>query len=163
MKTEILVVSFGTTHRETGKRNIEELVKAVRTEHPDCEVLQAYSSGIVRRILAARDKIFMPDIHQALEQMKGKGVERAVILPTHVLDGVENHKLKQLMRERADWFLSIRIAATLLERETDYPAVAKAFWDTVKEEAEGTDGRCQEDDGSTAAAVYAGGGRPCGK
>lgn len=135
MKKGILIVSFGTTYKETREKNIEGIVKAVREKYTDCEIYQAYSSSRVRKILRERDGITIPAMEEALRQMKKNGVEKAVILPTHIIDGFENHRLKEIaVRFQLD-FASLSIAGAFLEKEEDYRIAAKALWDSLKETA----------------------------
>lgn len=132
MDKGILIVSFGTTYQKTGEKNIERIVQEVREQYPDCEVHQAYSSDKVRSILEKRDGIHIPDIAEALEQMKKNGVKRAAVLPTHIIDGYENHKMKEIISGYESEFNSISVAGALLEKESDYAIAAKALWDSVK-------------------------------
>ncbi len=70
MKQGILIVSFGTTYRETREKNIEKIAQTVREAFPDWNVYQAYSSNIVRSILEKRDHIIIRDVRETLRQMK---------------------------------------------------------------------------------------------
>ncbi len=135
MKKGILIVSFGTTYHETREKNIEKIAEAVRDQNPDCEVCQAYSSKMVRAILKKRDGIEIPGIEEALEEMKIKGITHLTVLPTHIIDGVENNKMKQMAKKSEAFFDEIKVACALLEREEDYSLTAKAFWDEIKEDA----------------------------
>lgn len=127
----ILIVSFGTTYQDTREKNIDEIVKAVREKFPDCEVRQAYSSDKIRKILEKKDGIIIPDTEEALKQMKQNGIKQVVILPTHIIDGVENNKVKQIAKEYESEFETLIMAGALLEHEEDYAEVAKALWDSI--------------------------------
>ncbi len=135
MSNGILLVSFGTTHEFTREKNIEAIAAAVRENYPDREVCQAYSSGRVREILKKRDQLSVPSIEEAMIRMKESGIRHLTILPTHIIDGVENNKMKQIAdRYRSD-FETLCIAGALLEEEADYETVAKVLWDSLKEAA----------------------------
>ncbi|SHO44233.1 sirohydrochlorin cobaltochelatase [Anaerocolumna xylanovorans] len=138
MKKGILIVSFGTTYRETREKNIERMVTAVREAFPDWQVCQAYSSNTVRNILKKRDNLIIPEPREALLQMKEDGITQAAILPTHIIDGIENNRMKQTIRECRDLFTKITTASVLLDREEDYKAVAKELWEEVKTTAKDT-------------------------
>lgn len=131
MKQGILVVSFGTTYRETREKNIERVAQSVREEFPGRVVYQAYSSGIVRSILKKRDGIEIGDVAEALHRMARDGITHAAVLPTHVIDGIENSRMKHTVQENAALFDEIRIARPLLGREEDYDRTAQALWREV--------------------------------
>ena len=137
MNKGILVVSFGTTYRDTREKNIEALVQDVRNAYPDWEVRQAYSSDIVRKVLRERDQLMVSDIKEALLQMKTDGIHKVVLMPTHVINGIENHKMKRIAKECESYFSSLSVAGALLEAETDYEEVAEALWEALREQAEG--------------------------
>ena len=133
MKKGILIVSFGTTYQKTRENNIDKIAETVRMAYPDCEIRQAYSSNQVRSILRKRDRIIIPNIKEALEQMKESGTLHVRILPTHIINGIENNKMKQIAEEYRHCFKTMRIAGALLEKDEDYDIIAKALWDSLKE------------------------------
>ncbi len=135
MKTGILAVSFGTTYRDTREKNIEALVAAVRASYPDCQVYQAYSSGLIRKAVLAREGLAIFGVAEALLRMKEDGVKRVVLMPTHIIDGIENHRMKQAAREHRGDFARMEISDVLLASEADYGKTALALWEGVREEA----------------------------
>jgi sirohydrochlorin cobaltochelatase len=134
MKKGVLIVSFGTTYKDTREKNIDRIEQAVRQEKPDCMVLQAYSSDRVRDIIKKRDGIDIPGIKDALERMAESGVTHLTVLPTHVIDGIENNKMKQIIKQYRPFFQTLKTADPLLGKEEDYGFVAKALWDSLEEE-----------------------------
>lgn len=156
MKQGILIVSFGTTYRETREKNIEKIAQTVREAFPDWSVYQAYSSNIVRSILEKRDHIIIRDVRETLRQMKRDGISRVAVLPTHLIDGIENGKMKCTIEECRELFSEIKTARVLLGSEADYAAVANSLWGEIGEAA-GNDpvilmghGSPHESDGSYA-------------
>lgn len=135
MKQGILVVSFGTTYRETREKSIETLVSELKQEFPAFVVEQAYTSNKVRTILQQRDGIAMLDVKGGLERMKEEQVEHLAILPTHMIDGVENNLMKRVVEAYREQFPVIAIMPALLERQQEYPQVAYAIWEELKEHA----------------------------
>lgn len=133
MKKGILIVSFGTTYRETREKNIERIAETVREANPDCAVYQAYSSDKVGAILRKRDGIVIPGIEEALKQMSESGVSHLTVLPTHIIDGIENNKLKRIVKESSSCFNTEKIAGALLEKEEDYFLTAKALWEELRD------------------------------
>lgn len=138
MKQGILIVSFGTTYRETREKNIERIAESVRENFPDRAVYQAYSSNIVRGILNRRDNIVVSDVEEALRQMAREGVTHAAVLPTHVIDGIENSKMKRTIEECRELFFEIKTSRALLGSKADYALTARALWQEI-EQAAGND------------------------
>ncbi len=134
MKKGVLIVSFGTTYKDTRERNIDRIERAVREEKPDCVVLQAYSSDRVREIIKKRDGMEVHGIKDALNEMAERGVTHLRVLPTHIIDGIENNKMKRFIEEYLPYFQTIKIADPLLGKEEDYGLVAAALWDFLKDE-----------------------------
>ena len=135
MKQGILVVSFGTTYHETRIKNIERIVNMVSEEYKEYAVYQAYSSVTVRRVLRNRDQIQVFDTKEALEAMARDGITQVIVMPTHIIDGIETNKVHQAIRECTSLFSQIITADVLLQKESDYEATAAALWEEIKEEA----------------------------
>lgn len=132
MKQGILIVSFGTTYKDTREKNIEKLAVTVRENFPGWNIYQAYSSSIVRSILKKRDNIIVPDVKEALQQMQQEGITHALVLPTHIIDGIENNKIKQTIEICRELFADIKTADALLGNERDCKYIAKAFWKEIE-------------------------------
>ncbi len=135
MKQGILIVSFGTTYKETREKNIEKLAETVRDNFPDWSIYQAYSSNKVRSILKERDHITVLSTKEALKQMEADGITKVVVLPTHIIDGIENNLMKQEIKAESHLFHEISIANALLEGEKDYKLTANALWQEIKQTA----------------------------
>lgn len=135
MRLGILVVSFGTTYPKTRAKNIGKIAECVRECYPDALVKEAVSSNIVRTIMRKQEHLPALTITEALEQMKQEGITKAVVLPTHIIDGIENHKMKQAVEECRMLFDEIKVADALLTTEEDYAAAASALWESLKDEA----------------------------
>lgn len=132
MKRGILIVSFGTTYKETREKNIEKLAETVRDTFPDWVIYQAYSSNKVRSILKKRDDITVLSTKEALIRMQEEGIAKVTVLPTHIIDGIENNLMKQAIETERHLFQEISIANALLEGEKDYKLTANALWQEIK-------------------------------
>ena len=95
MKKAILIVSFGTTYPDTRQKNIAAITRQVRALYPDAVVEEAVSSTIVRNAMKKREHIEAKSPTEALESMKKQGVTHVAVFPTHVIDGIENHRLRK--------------------------------------------------------------------
>ena len=134
MKKAILIVSFGTTYPGTRQKNITAIHEQVQALYPDVLIEEAVSSTIVRKAMRTREDIEAKSPAEGLEALKAKGATNVVVLPTHIIDGIENHRMKQVVQEYAQDFASIAVADALLATEEDYENVAKALWESLKDE-----------------------------
>lgn len=88
-KDAILVMSFGTTFKETREKTIEATVKAIRAKHPGVKVVTAFTSHIIIDRIAANEGIKYPTPEQALEELKAEGYTRVALVNLNVIPGVE--------------------------------------------------------------------------
>lgn len=136
MKKGILVVSFGTTYRDTRVKTIEAVERMVQAAYPDIPCCRAYSSGIVRRKLMEKEGLSVMDVHEALTQMNREGITDVYILPTYVIHGIESRRLEEEARHWSEVFARVRIGTPLLADEADYENTAKALYLEYKQEQE---------------------------
>ena len=134
MKKGILIVSFGTTYPDTRQKNIAAITRQVRALYPDAVVEEAVSSTIVRTAMKRREHIDAKSPAEGLEALKEQGVTHAVVFPTHVIDGIENHRVKEVAATYKKDFVQLQVADALLAKPEDYTDVAKALWESLKEE-----------------------------
>ena len=125
MKKAILIVSFGTTYPETRQKNIAAITRQVRALYPDALVAEAVSSTIVRNAMKKREHIDAKSPEEGLLWLKEQGATHVVVFPTHVIDGIENHRMKQAVEEYRTAFEQIAVADALLTEPEDYTNVAK--------------------------------------
>lgn len=136
MKKGIVIVSFGTTYPGTRHKNIERITEQVRSIYPDVVIEEAVSSRTVRRIMKEREEIHALDTGEALEALMKQGVTDAVVFATHMIDGIEYHRVAEEAGKYKKDFEVLKIAKALLTEDKDYCAVAKAFWESVKNEVQ---------------------------
>ena len=85
--TGVIAASFGTTHEDTTEKTNGAVEQAVRERFPDIPVVRAFTSRIIRGILAKRG-IVVPDMVGAFEELREKGVADVVVLATQVIGGL---------------------------------------------------------------------------
>lgn len=117
-KRGILLVSFGTSYDETRAKTIDALEDDIKVEYPDYQVYTAFTSSIIRGILAKRG-IEINDVKKALEKMECDGIKEVKILPTHLLYGEEYDKLVSEANAFTNKFEAIDIAKPLLASTED--------------------------------------------
>jgi sirohydrochlorin cobaltochelatase len=126
-KKAILVVSFGTSYKETRERTIEAVEKAVKEKYKDWEVRRAFTSKIIIKKLKERDGIYIDYIDEALQKLADEGFEQVVVMPTHVMNGTEYDFVAHFSAGFKDKFKCLRISTPLLTTEEDYDAVIEAM------------------------------------
>ncbi|MCR5627231.1 MAG: sirohydrochlorin cobaltochelatase [Lachnospiraceae bacterium] len=126
-RKEILVVSFGTTFKETRIKTIGAIEDAVEKAFGDYSVRRAFTSRFIRSRLADRDGIIIDSPGEALERAKANGVKELIIQPTHLMAGKEYHKLTETIDEYAGDFESISLGCPLLDSDEDFITAARAI------------------------------------
>ena len=134
MRQGIVIVSFGTTYPGTRHKNIEAITRQARMVYPEAVIAEAVSSTIVRKAMKQRECIDALSTEEALEYMKAQGVTHVAVFPTHILDGIENNRMKENITKYESDFESVKIADALLARDEDYVNTAKAVWESLKDE-----------------------------
>lgn len=127
MNQAILVVSFGTTFRETMEKNIVPTEQAVQAAFPQRKVVRAFTSGVVMRRLKEQHGVEIDDVPQALQRLVDEGITDVVIQPTHVMNGEEYDKLCRLAQPFAQTLDRMVIGAALLSSAEDFQQVAQAL------------------------------------
>jgi sirohydrochlorin cobaltochelatase len=127
MTKAILVVSFGTSYKETREKTIDAVEKAVAENFKDWEVRRAFTSKMIIKKLKERDGINIDYITEALQRLVDDGVKEVVILPTHIMNGIEYDYVDDMRRNFENKFESFRISKPLLTSEEDYDKVIEAL------------------------------------
>ena len=113
MKRALLIASFGTTVPQAA-RELAALEAALAAAAPGWTMARAYTSGMVRRILAGRGQP-VDSVAGALSRLKAAGVEEVFVQPTHFLCGVEYDKLEAEAGAAASGFARLRVGRPLLD------------------------------------------------
>lgn len=95
MKKGILVTSFGTSYEDTRAATIGAIENAIQKAYPDIPVYRAWTSRMIiaKLLRTTGEKIF--DVREALAQMEKDGITDVYIQPTHVINGIENDRMKE--------------------------------------------------------------------
>lgn len=118
-KRAVLVVSFGTSHPDTRKRTIDEIEKQIEQALPGCRLYRAWTSGMIMDKLKKRDGYEVDTVDQAMKRMLDDGITQVVIQPTHVINGIENDRMKRDALRYDDQFEQIRFGTPLLTENRD--------------------------------------------
>lgn len=88
-KKAILVVSFGTSYNDARIANIESVENKIKESFKDYETRRAFTSDIIIKKLAERDKLVIDTPEQALEKLKNEGFTQVLVQPLHLITGAE--------------------------------------------------------------------------
>lgn len=90
----ILVVSFGTSHNDTREKTIDQIENRIQDSFPDYRVYRAWTSDMIRKKLKNRDQVQIDSVEEAFVRMKQDGIQQVIVQPTHVMNAIENDKMR---------------------------------------------------------------------
>ncbi|MCR5793543.1 MAG: sirohydrochlorin cobaltochelatase [Lachnospiraceae bacterium] len=128
-KRAVLVVSFGTTYENARRSCIEGIEKEIGKTFADqgIKVYRAFTSNMIIRILKEKYQIETDTVEEALLRMERDGVKHVIVQPTHIIDGIENTRMKEVVSRCQEHFESISMGEVLLSKESDYVWMAEYF------------------------------------
>ncbi len=88
-KDAILVMSFGTTFKDTRAKTIDATVADIQKAHPNTKVVVAFTSHIIIDRIKANEGITYPTPEEALEQLKAEGYNRVALTSLDIIPGME--------------------------------------------------------------------------
>jgi len=88
-KDAILVMSFGTTFKDSRQATIEKTVADIQAAHPNTKVVMAFTSHIIVDRIREKEGIIIPTPEQALETLKKEGYTRVALTTLDVIPGME--------------------------------------------------------------------------
>lgn len=88
-KDAIVVMTFGTTFKDTRAKTIDATVNAIQKAHPGVKVVTAYTSHIIIDRVKAKEGIVYPTPEEALDQLKKDGYTRVALCSLDVIPGME--------------------------------------------------------------------------
>lgn len=88
-KDAILVLSFGTTYKDSRVKTIEKTVADIQAAHPDVKTVLAFTSHIIVDRIAEKEGKMIPTPEKALDQLKKEGYTRVAITSLDVIPGME--------------------------------------------------------------------------
>lgn len=134
-KKAVLVVSFGTSHNQTREQTIDAIERLIAKDWPDHQMYRAWTSGMIIRKLRERDGCEIDTVEQAMQRMIADGVTQLTVQPTHIINGIENDRMKRDVLLYEDQFDSIHFGTPLLTEDED----SRQVIDGVMREFEGLD------------------------
>ncbi|CEH35828.1 sirohydrochlorin cobaltochelatase [Romboutsia lituseburensis] len=127
MKKAILVVSFGTSYKETREKTIEACEKKIKEGLDGYDFHRAYTSNMIIKKLKNRDGINIENPIQALDRLYDEGYEEVIVQTLHIICGEEFNKLKEQVESYQDKFKKIILGRPLLTYIDDYKEAVEAI------------------------------------
>ena len=134
-KVGILLVAFGTSvpEAQVSFKNIDTKVKAA---YPGVTVRWAYTSHIIRKILAERGQVIdSPEV--ALAKMMSEGFTHVAVQSLHTIAGAEFHDLLEIAHGFKNMGVGMKrvlVGYPLLARDEDIEKVADAMLSIIPKE-----------------------------
>lgn len=133
-KKAIVVVSFGTTFVDARKACIESVENRIQAAFPEYDVYRAFTSKIVMKRIAEKEKIHINDLETTLKELKAKGYQEVVVQTTHLTPGEEYDKKVMAVVNKFDKsFAKLSVGRPLLFHEgqngmpNDFALMAEAL------------------------------------
>lgn len=108
-KDAIVVMSFGTTIKDTRDKTITAIVNKLQAEHPDTKVVTAFSSHIIVDRIFKKEGIKYPTPEEAMDQLKAEGYTRVAIASFDVIPGMEYNYKAAVYNEYKDQFKKLTL------------------------------------------------------
>lgn len=119
-----LFASFGTSHEDAQASCLDSVADDLSARMETTRVAQAYTSSIIRRVLARRGQQ-VPDVLHALAQLSCEGVTEVVVQPGHLMPGEEYDKLRSQVVAALPLFDQVSLGEPLLGCTEDVERVVR--------------------------------------
>ena len=146
----ILVVSFGTSYKETREKTIGAIEAAIGAAYPDWEVRRAFTSGFIIKKILREEGIRIDTVEESLLRMLADGISEVIVQPTHMMNGGEYEKLVEQCRAVWDQFDGFSIGAPLLIDPLDFDELVTAVTAATADYDDGRTAVCFMGHGTTA-------------
>lgn len=133
MKKALLVVSFGTSYKETREKTIDIIERDLDQLAEGYDLRRAFTSFMIMKKLKNRDGIHIDNPKEALERLLSEGYEEVIVQPTHILNGEEYEKMHRLMEPYKNKFKSIKVGLPMLTSSNDYDLTVEAIMSEIGE------------------------------
>ncbi len=126
-KRAVLLVSFGTSVPKTRARTIDRIEGELAQAFPQYRIYRAWTSRILIDKLFRRNKIRIPTVEEAVLQMQKDGITQVIVQPAHLVDGIENERMKEDVLRYGTAFEKISFGEPLLASTEDQKRVIEAI------------------------------------
>lgn len=116
----ILIVSFGTSHLDTMNKTIKVIEDTIKNKYKAYTVYSAFTSKMIINKLKKENNISIDTVSDAMEKIIKSGASSLRVLPTHIINGIENDRMIEDVEQFCKYFESIEFAKPLLSSPDDY-------------------------------------------
>ena len=120
MKKAVLVVSFGTSYKETREKTIEACEKKIKEGLEGYDFFRAFTSNMILRKIKNRDGLHIENPIEALDRLYKEGYQEVIVQTLHIICGEEFNKLKEQVESYKYKFEKIILGRPLLTYIEDY-------------------------------------------
>ena len=114
-KDAIVILSFGTTFKDSREKTIDATVKDIAAAHPGTKIVTAFTSHIViKHITEAEGKCDYMTPEETLKQLKKEGYTRIALVPLALVPGIEYKYDVALFHEYKTQFKKMTLATPLM-------------------------------------------------
>jgi sirohydrochlorin cobaltochelatase len=113
-KDAILIMSFGTTFKDSREATIDATVKQIQAAHPDTKVIISFTSHIIIDRIEKKEGIRIPTPEEALAQLKEEGYTRVALTSFDIMPGMEYSYSKAIFNEYKDQFKKMTLGTSLM-------------------------------------------------
>jgi len=132
-KDAVVVMSFGTTMKETRDKTINATVEEIKKALPGIKVVVAYTSHIIIDRIKEKEGLEIPTPEKALEQLKAEGYTRIALASLDIIPGMEYDYKTTIFKTYRDMFKKMTMGLPLLywqgqeDQRDDVQEVVEAF------------------------------------
>lgn len=116
----ILIVSFGTSHLDTMNKTIKVIEDNIKDEFKVYSIYSAFTSRMIINKLKKENNISIDTVSEAVAKIIESGASSLSVLPTHIINGIENDQMIKDVEQFSNYFESIEFAKPLLSSPDDY-------------------------------------------
>ncbi|MEA3424348.1 MAG: sirohydrochlorin cobaltochelatase [Bacillota bacterium] len=128
MEKGILVVSFGTSYKDTREKCIDSIENRIKDSFGEYVVKRAFTSNIIIKKMKEIDNIEIDTPYEALMKMIDDGIKDIIVQPLHVIPGFEYGKIeKSVAKANHIDGVKIRLGMPLLDDIESYDEMIEAI------------------------------------
>ena len=132
-KDAIVVMSFGTTFKDTRAKTIDATINEIQAQHPNTKVVTAFTSHIIIDRIKAHEGITYPTPEEALKDLKDQGYTRVALTTLNMIPGMEYNYAGAVFNHYKENFKKMTLGLPLMywmgqeEQRDDIEQTLKAY------------------------------------
>lgn len=130
--TAIILVSFGTSFKDSREATIDAVAKDVQAAYSEAKVFSAFTSDIIRKKIEKEEGLHIMNVEEAIKAALDSGCKNVIIQPTHMMYGLEYNEMKEIAAPYEKRFEKVVYGVPLLATQEDISAVLKAVVPNIK-------------------------------